>query len=60
MMPNDSTGAPSFVMNPGMMVWNGRLPPPTSFGWPGSSVNPDPRFCRLIPVPGTTMPEPKP
>ena len=43
-----------------MIVWNGRLRGPTSFGCPGSSVKPAPRFCRLMPVPGTTTPEPKP
>ena len=24
--PNETSGAPSFVTNPGMIVWNGRLP----------------------------------
>ena len=44
-----------------MIVWNGRLPPATTFGWPRSShVKPWPQFCRLTPVPGTTTPLPKP
>ena len=29
-------------------------------GVPGSSAKPWPRLCRLMPVPGTTTPEPKP
>ena len=58
--PNAASGAPSRVRKPGMIVWNGRLPPAISFGWPGTSEKPTPRFCRLMPVPGTTTPEPKP
>ena len=42
------------------MVCSGRLPPPTWLGWPGCSVKPAARLCRLIPVPGTTTPEPQP
>ena len=53
-------GLPSFVRKPGMMVWNGRLPGATMFGWPASVVKPWPRFCRLTPAPGTTTPLPKP
>ena len=33
-----------------MIVWNGRLPPPISLGWPATSEKPTPRFCRLMPV----------
>ena len=47
-------------MKPGMIVCSGRLPGASSFGWPGSSVNSAPRFCRAKPVPGATSPLPKP
>ena len=39
-----------------MIVWKGRLPGASAFGWPGSRVKPSPRFCSAMPVPGTTMP----
>ncbi|CFN71522.1 Uncharacterised protein [Bordetella pertussis] len=32
MMPKLISGAPSCVRKAGMPVWNGRLPPPTTFG----------------------------
>ncbi|MCY1251787.1 hypothetical protein D9M72_656150 [compost metagenome] len=48
------------VRKAGMMVWNGRLPPATALADLGSIEKPTPRFCRLMPVPGTTTPEPKP
>lgn len=43
-----------------MIVWNGRLPPSTTFGDFGSIEKPQPRFCMAMPLSGTTMPEPKP
>ena len=58
--PKLMTGAPFRVTNPGMMVWKGRFPGATWLGWPGVRTKPEPRFCRLMPVPGTTTPEPKP
>ena len=33
--PNGPTGRPPWVRKPGMIVWNGRLPPATTFGCPG-------------------------
>ena len=32
MTPKAASGAPSRVRKPGMIVWNGRLPPPISLG----------------------------
>ena len=58
--PKLMTGLPPRVRKPGMMVWNGRLPPSTTLADFGSIEKPTPRFCRLMPVPGTTTPEPKP
>ena len=58
--PKLITACPSRVTNPGMIVWKGRLPGATSLGCPASSEKPAPRFWRLMPVPGTTTPEPKP
>ena len=43
-----------------MMVCSGRLPPPASFGWPGVSVKPAPRFWKLMPKRDEASPEPKP
>jgi hypothetical protein len=58
--PNGPTGTPSRVRNPGMIVWNGRLPGPTALGWSGSSRNPTPRLCSPNPNPGSTTYDPKP
>ncbi|MNR33087.1 hypothetical protein D3C85_1507300 [compost metagenome] len=58
--PNEASGAPSRIRKPGMMVWNGRLPGATWFGWPASRLKPQPRLCSAMPVPGTTTPDPKP
>jgi hypothetical protein len=60
MTPKGPTAAPSFVRNAGMIVWNGRLPGSSTFGWPRSRVNAAPRFWRTIPVPGTTTCDPHP
>ena len=38
------------------MVWKGRFPGASTFGWVASRENPAPRFCSEIPVPGTTIP----
>ena len=54
------TGFPSFVTNPGMIVWYGRLRGPTWFGGLSVATNEWPRVCSEIPVQGTTTPEPKP
>ena len=58
--PKVATGLPSLVMKAGMIVWYGRLPGPTSLGWPLVVTKPEARFCSAMPVPGGTMPEPKP
>ena len=58
--PKLMTGCPSLVRKAGMMVWNGRLPGATRFGLPAFRLKPWPRFCRLMPKPGSTQPEPKP
>ena len=42
-----------------MIVWKGRLRGAAMFWLLGSSEKPAQRFCRLIPVSGTTKPEPK-
>ncbi|EWS60790.1 hypothetical protein Y695_04559 [Hydrogenophaga sp. T4] len=46
------------------MVWNGRLPGATRLAVlrPGLAcrLKPWPRFCRLMPNNGSTVPEPKP
>ena len=43
-----------------MIVWYGRLPGASAFGWPGSREKPAPRFCSVKPQPRGTMPVPKP
>ena len=58
--PKLMSASPARVANAGMMVCIGRLPGPTWFGCPGVSRKHAPRFCRLMPVSGTTTPEPKP
>ena len=58
--PKVATGRPSLVMKAGMMVWNGRFFGPTWLAWPAVVTKPEARFCSAMPVPGTTMPEPKP
>ena len=61
MTPKAIWGVPSaFIAKAGMMVCEGRLRGATSLAWPACVVKPWPRFCRLMPVPGTTTPEPKP
>ena len=58
--PKLISGCPCLNTKPGMMVWNGRLPGATTFGWPACVLKPQPRLCRAMPVPGTTRPGPKP
>jgi hypothetical protein len=59
MTPNAICGVPSACMaKAGMMVCEGRRA--DLAGMTGLVVKPWPRFCRLMPVPGTTTPEPKP
>ena len=41
-----------------MIVWKGRFPAASRFGWPSSSTNPAALFCSAMPVPGATTPEP--
>ena len=41
-----------------MIVWKGRFAGASSFGWPGTRLNPAPRFWSTTPVPGATTPEP--
>ena len=52
------------VIMPGMMVWYGRLPGASAFGWEGSREKFAPRFCSVKPhepcLPAGTMPVPKP
>ena len=43
-----------------MSVCAGRFPGASTFAWPGSRVNPAPRFWATIPVSGSRMPEPNP
>ena len=54
------TGLPSLRDEAGDDGVEGALARRDLVGWPGSSLKPEPRFCRLMPVPGTTTPEPKP
>ncbi len=58
--PKLMSGCPLRVTKPGMIVWNGRLRGATTLAWSGRTLNPEPRFWRLMPVPGTTTPEPNP
>jgi hypothetical protein len=44
MLPNVMSGCPSFITNPAMIVWNGRLRGATTLGLRGSSENPTPRL----------------
>ena len=60
MTPNGPSASPVRVKNAGMIVWYGRFPGPTQLGWPGSRTKQAPRFCSAMPVPGTTIPLPKP
>ena len=60
MMPKGPTGLPSFVRKPGMIVWYGRLPPRSAFSWASSNLKFSARSLKEMPVPGSTMPEPKP
>jgi len=53
MLPNVISGAPSFMTNPAMMVWNGRLRGATILGLAGSSENPPPRLWSTKPYGGT-------
>ena len=39
------------VASAGMIVWYGRLPPASAFGWPGVSSKQEPRFWSVKPHP---------
>ncbi len=52
--PNASTGTPAWVMNAGMMVWNGRFPGAYELGLPGFRLNRLPRSWMPKPSEGIT------
>ena len=60
MMPKGPIGIPSLLKKEGIIVWYDFLRGPTALGDVGSALKFRPRLLSAIPVPGMTIPEPKP
>jgi hypothetical protein len=45
MLVSDARNSPRSVIMAGMIVWKGRLPPASRFGWPGARLKFAPRHC---------------